>query len=126
MIILQIYEDNVIGKLSNSRFLKLSADYEKEQQGIENLVAMLEKEIEAEAGQLEDVDRCLKLAEKYSDITELTAPILNELVEKIMVHNPERIKGYKHVTVEIYFTHVGKIRIPLRSEQNTVDTARPA
>ena len=115
-IIRHIYEDNVMGKLTDSRFFKLSADYEQEQQEIGRMTAMLEKEIEAEAGQLVDVDRFLKLAQKYTDITELTAPILNELVEKITVHNPEKIEGCKHVIVEIYFTYVGKIRIPLCSE----------
>ena len=48
-----------------------------------------------------------------SDLQELDAATVNELIEKIVIHSPEKIGGKKHVTIEVYFTYVGKIRIPL-------------
>ncbi len=81
-IIQHIYEDNVLGKLSDSRYLKLSRQYEKEQAEIEQLAAVLEREIETQAGQVSDVNEFLKLVDKYLDIPELDAAILNELVSK--------------------------------------------
>ena len=113
MLIQRIYEDNVLGKLPDARFLKLSSEYEREQQELTRLTDALAREIEAEAGQMVDMDRFFALAEKYANIAELTAPIVNELIEKIVVHNPVIIDGKKHVTLGIFFTYVGRIRIPL-------------
>ena len=103
-IIQHIYEDNVLGKLSDSRYLKLSRQYEKEQAEIEQLAAVLEREIEAQAGQVSDVNEFLKLVDKYLDIPELDAAILNELVSRIVVHSPVRESGKKRVRIDLYFT----------------------
>ena len=112
-IIQRLYEDSVLGKLSDLRFQKLSAQYEAEQAEIQQLAASLEREIENEARQIADVGRFLQLADRYSDLQELDAATVNELIEKIVIHSPEKIGGKKHVTIEVYFTYVGKIRIPL-------------
>ena len=113
-IIQHIYEDNVLGKLSDSRYLRLSRQYEKEQAEIERLAAVLEREIETQAGQVSDVNEFLKLVDKYLDIPELDAAILNELVSRIMVHSPVRENGRKQVRIDLYFTYVGQIHIPLQ------------
>ena len=73
-----------------------------------------------------DVGRFLQLAERYSDIQELDAATVNELIEKIVIHSPEKINGRKHVTIEIYFTYVGKIRIPLQKPELPASTEKPA
>ena len=125
-IIQRLYEDSVLGKLSDLRFQKLSAQYETEQAEIQQLAASLEREIENEAGQIADVGRFLQLADRYSDLQELDASTVNELIEKIVVHSPEKISGKKHVTIEVYFTYVGKIRIPLAKPELLTDTEKPA
>ena len=71
------------------------------------LAAVLEREIETQAGQVSDVNKFLKLVDKYLDIPELDAAILNELVSKIVVHSPVRENGRKHVQIDLYFTYVG-------------------
>ena len=76
------YEDSVLGKISDLRFQKLSAQYETEQEEIQRLAASLEREIENEAGQIADVGRFLQLADRYSDLQELDAATVNELIEK--------------------------------------------
>lgn len=86
----------------------------------------LEREIENEAGQIADVGRFLQLADRYSDLQELDAATVNELIEKIVIHSPEKIGGKKHVTIEVYFTYVGKIRIPLGKPELLTDTEKPA
>lgn len=86
----------------------------------------LEKEIAEESEQVSDVGRFLQLAEQYSEIQELDASTVNELIEKIVIHNPEKIGGRKHVTIEIYFTNVGKIRIPLHKPELSFNTTQPA
>lgn len=87
---------------------------------------MLEREIENETGQLADVGCFLQLADKYSDLQELDAATVNELIEKIVVHRPEKIGGKKHVTIEVYFTYVGKIRISLSKPEPFAATEKPA
>ena len=125
-IIQHIYEDNVLGKLSDSRYLKLSRQYEKEQTEIEQLAAVLEREIETQAGQVSDVNEFLKLVDKYLDIPELDAAILNELVSKIVVHSPVRENGRKQVRIDLYFTYVGQIRIPLKIGRESLNESEPA
>lgn len=125
-IIQRLYEDSVLGKLSDTRFQKLSAQYETEQAEIQQLAIVLEREIENETGQIADVGRFLQLADKYSDLQELDAATVNELIEKIVVHSPEKIGGKKHVTIEVYFTYVGKIRIPLSKPEPLATTEKPA
>ncbi len=125
-IIQHIYEDNVLGKLSDSRYLKLSRQYEKEQAEIEQLASVLEREIEAQAGQVSDVNEFLKLVDKYLDIPELDAAILNELVSKIVVHSPVRENGRKQVRIDLYFTYVGQIRIPLKIGRESLNESEPA
>ena len=125
-IIQRLYEDSVLGKLSDTRFQKLSAQYETEQAEIQQLAIVLAREIENETGQIADVGRFLQLADKYSDLQELDAATVNELIEKIVIHSPEKIGGKKHVTIEVYFTYVGKIRIPLSKPEPLAATEKPA
>ena len=125
-IIQHIYEDNVLGKLSDSRYLKLSRQYENEQAEIEQLAAVLEREIETQAGQVSDVNKFLNLVDKYLDIPELDAAILNELVSRIVVHSPVRENGRKQVRIDLYFTYVGQIRIPLKIGRESLNESEPA
>ena len=115
----KLCEDNALGKLPNVRYLKLSAQYEQEQREA-HLAAKLERGIETETAQMVDMDKFFVLADRYANLTEFTAPIVNELISKIVVHSPEKRYSRKHVTIEVFFTYVGKIRIPINIE-NTED-----
>ena len=125
-IIQRLYEDSVFGKLSDERFQKLSAQYEAEQKEIKTLASVLEQEIEDDAKQAVDVERFLNLAERYSELQELDAATVNELIDRIVIHNPERIDGREHVTIEVFFTYVGRIRIPLQKPELPTSKAQPA
>ena len=91
ILLKKVYEDNALGRLPDKRYEMLSAGYEKEQ-------AELEQSIKACREQLtqydEDTDRTeefLALVHKYTDITELTPVIINEFVDKILVHKAEKL-----------------------------------
>lgn len=62
----------------------------------------------------------------FSDLHELDAAMVNELIDKIVTHNPIRNNGKKHVTIEVYFTYVSKIRIPLQNPAPFLSTEKPA
>lgn len=86
----------------------------------------MEREITEEAEQVSYVGRFLQLAERYSNIQELDAATVNELIEKIVIHNQKKIDRRKHVTIEIYFTYIGKIGIPLQKPELPASTEKPA
>ena len=112
ILLKKVYEDNALGRLPDKRYEMLSAGYEKEQ-------AELEQSIKACREQLtqydEDTDRTeefLALAHKYTDITELTPVIINEFVDKILVHKAEKIDGERVMEIEIYLNFIGKVELP--------------
>ena len=67
-----------------------------------------------------------QLAARYSNFQELEAAMVNELIKKMVIHSPEKIGGKKHVTIEVCFIYVGKIRIPLAKPKLLTDTKTPA
>ena len=98
-----------MGKLEEKRFELLCAEYEKEQAELEQLLASEQAQLDQFH---EDTDRAshfLALAQKYTDFTELTAPMIHEFVEKILVHAPDRSTGERVQEIEIYpvsYTHL--------------------
>ena len=112
ILLKKVYEDNALGRLPDKRYEMLSAGYEKEQ-------AELEQSIKACREQLtqydEDTDRTeefLALVHKYTDITELTPVIINEFVDKILVHKAEKIDGERVMEIEIYLNFISKVELP--------------
>lgn len=100
----RLYEDNISDKLSDERFQKLSADYEKEERDLKGLTSSLRKEVELEESKSADVDRFLSVVERCTDIPELTPCILHEFVEKIIVHAASDPKGKNRTQeIDIYY-----------------------
>ena len=100
------------GKLSDERFQKLSADYEKEEQELKVLASSLRKEVELEESKSADVDRFLSVVERYTDIPELTPCILHEFVEKIIVHAASDPKGKNRTQeIDIYYKGIGVLEM---------------
>ena len=64
--------------------------------------------------------------DKYLDISELDAAILNELVNRILIHSPVKENGRKQVQIDLYFTYVGQIRIPLKIGRESLNESEPA
>ena len=113
MLLCRIYEDNVLGKLPDGRYQILSTQYEKEKHVLSKEAEELEQAIAQYNEQLKSADRFIKLIEKYESFDELTAPMLNELVEKILVHERARKGSCQSAQeIEIYFSFVGKYLPP--------------
>ena len=117
VLLCKIYEDNVLGKLPDSRYEVLDAQYAKEQAALTAEIATLEKAVSDYEKHEKDADRFIALIEKYQNFDKLTVAMLNELVEKILVHERDR-KGSIQTTqeVEIYFNFVGKFVPPAFGE----------
>ena len=120
-IIKRLYEDNLNGKLSDSRFSKMSADYEQEQRTLENSNAELKCMVDTCEEQSLNIKSFLKCVRKYTEPCELTPDMLHELVEKIIVYAPDKSSGHHTQQIDIYYNFVGKI--PLSKEVATRQTA---
>ena len=99
----RLYEDNVSGKISDERFAQMSANYDGEQRQLKQTVSELKAFIEATEQKTSDVSNFIQLVRKYTFINELTPEIMHELVEKIVVHAPDKSSGHREQRVEIYF-----------------------
>ena len=117
VLLCKIYEDNILGKLSDSRYEMLDAQYAKEQSELTTEISALEKAVKGYEKHEKDADRFIALIDKYENFDKLTVTMLNEFVEKILVHERDR-KGSRDTTqeVEIYFNFVGRFVPPAFGE----------
>ena len=108
-LICKIYEDNALGKLPDARYEALDAQYAKEQDALNAEIAELEKAVTGYEQSRKSAEKFITLIDKYENFDTLTNTMLNEFVEKILVHERAR-KGSQDTTqeVEIYFNFVGR------------------
>ena len=108
-LICKIYEDNVLGKLPDARYRALDAQYAKEQDALEIEIAELEKAVTGYEQSQKSAEKFIALIDKYENFDTLTNTMLNEFVEKILVHERAR-KGSQDTTqeIEIYFNFLGR------------------
>ncbi|GHV47823.1 recombinase [Clostridia bacterium] len=119
----KIYEDYALGKLSEERHAEMSAAYEKEQADAKREAAELETAVASYIDGNERADRFISLIEKYENFDELSVNALNELVEKVVVHERDR-KGSAQTTqqIDIYLTFIGNFELP-QPELDPAETA---
>ena len=99
----RLYEDNVLGRLSDERFTMMSAGYEEEQAKLKATVAELTAFVETAEQKSSDVTAFLKVVHKYEHIETLTPEIMHELIDKIIVHEPDKSSGKRVQDIEIHF-----------------------
>lgn len=116
LIISHLYEDNILGKLSDERYSKMAAGYEKEQKELVKIISKGEKELAEVEQKSVDLRLLLKTLREITDFKELTPTIVNSLIQRIEVHNNDKYDGHCHVKVDIYFTAIGMIDIPTEKE----------
>ena len=111
-IIKKLYKSFAVGRITEERFDSLIAEYEEEQNALRKSAAESEAQLAVFEEDSQNVDQFLSLAKKYTDFSELTTPMLNEFVDKIIVHAPEKSDGARTQTVEIHFNFIGEIKLP--------------
>ena len=108
----RIYEDNVSGKISDDRFAKLSVKYEAEQKEVTAKMKELQKELDSEKSKALTSDMFMASVRKYTRARKLTPRMLNELIEKIEVHQSEKVNGKTVQKLTIHYNCIGNIEIP--------------
>lgn len=106
-----LFEANFTGKISDKRFKTMTDKYEAEQVELETSISNNEKELAQLQVDADNVDRFLDLAKRYTDFSELTTPMLNEFVDKIIVHEAEKIDGERTQEVEVYLNFIGRFQM---------------
>ena len=103
----RIYEDMVSGKITESRFDKLSEDYEAEQAEIVKKIEALEAGISQQKEDADSIDVFIRRAKKYPVLTELTPTVLNDLVNRVYVCAPDKSSGHRVQEVRISLNLIG-------------------
>ena len=118
-LFIKIYEDNAKGKLNDDRFAMMSKTYEDEQAQLKVEIVNLQKEIEVQERQIEDLEQFIQRARRYTDLTELTPYALRELVKAVYVEAPDKSSGKRKQRVHIEYDLVGYIPVDelIKAEQ---------
>jgi len=108
----RIYEDNIAGKISDERFSKMSRRYEEEQRELAAKMKDLKTELDKASGKSMTTDMFIATVRKYTRAKKLTERMLNELIERVKVHQAEKVEGVHKQKLTIYYNCVGSIEIP--------------
>ena len=112
----KLYEDNVLGRVTDDFFQMMMKNYEREQKELTMAVANGEQVLQSSEQKSADTRLLIRTFREMTDIKELTPIIVNKLIERIEVHNNDKSSGHCYVKVDVYFTGVGMISIPSEEE----------
>ena len=116
-LIERLFEEKVLGNLGDERFKKLTYKYEDEQSELKQSIKNIKKIVLEDKKHELDVDGFLEIVKKYSEVEKLSVQILNEFVDKIIVHHRKESGGMTTQKVEIFYKMIGNIRIPHMSRK---------
>ncbi len=109
-LFVKMYEDRAKEAITDRNFAMLSAKYQEEQTQLENKKCELQAKLDKSAQDTDGAEKWLSLVRKYTELTELNAPLLNELIDKIVVHEAVKDEnGSRTQEIEIFYRFVGKI-----------------
>lgn len=109
----RIYEDMILNKIPNSRYEILNYQYETEQITLSKEIKDLEQQVSRYEKETDRAKKFISLISRYENFDELTTTMINEFVEKIVVHERDR-KGSQtsKQKIEIYFNFIGNYELP--------------
>ena len=116
----RIYEDNILGKLSDERYSRMASEYESEQKRLISEVEENERTLIELQKQTVDMKMLYQGLMEFTEMKQLTPTVVNKLIERIEIHNNEKKHSRGHVKVDIYFTAVGLFDVP--TEQQLLET----
>lgn len=108
-IIQKLYEDNLLGKISDERFVKLSQSYEEEQKQLQTSISDLTEKLTEQQEDSLNISKFMARISKYTELPELTVEIVNELIDKIVIHKPTGTKRNRIIQIDIYYNFIGKL-----------------
>lgn len=109
----RIYEDMILEKIPSNRYEILNSQYETEQIALSKEIKDLEFAISRYEKETDKAKKFISLISRYENFDELTTTMINEFVEKIIIHERNR-KGSQtsKQKIEIYFNFIGNYEPP--------------
>ncbi len=105
-------EDNVDGKISDERFMKMTKSYETEQKELQQKI----KELQAAVAEVKEkhlnTESFIERVKSYAEIQDMTSEIVRRFIEKIYIHQKEIIDGEKTQKIEIVWNFIGRFASP--------------
>ncbi len=111
-LIEKLYEDNIEGKISDERFMKMTTSYEAEQKQLEERVVKLQKNILQIQERSANIDAFLNKVHQYTDIQELDAEIIRTFISRINVYAAEKVEGKRRQRIQIIYNCIGEFQPP--------------
>lgn len=111
-LIKKLYEGNATGKIPDKHFERLLAEYDREQTALETEIEDLQAQIDSFNEDSAKADKFIAVVRRYTDFTELTTPMLNAFIEKVVVHEATGGRTDRKQKIDIYFNFVGQVELP--------------
>lgn len=112
-LVKKLYEANATGKLPDKHFTRLFAEYDEEQAALEASMAEWQEQIENWNADKLKTEKFIELVKRYTDFSELTTPMLNEFIEKVVVHEATGGRGNsRRQRLDIYLNFIGAFEVP--------------
>lgn len=112
MLVKKLYESYATGKIPDNHFSRLLSEYDEEQREMESVIGRLQEQIDNWNAETVKTERFIELVNRYTDFSELTTPMLNEFVEKIIVHEGEGRGNSRRQRIDIYLSFIGAFEVP--------------
>lgn len=111
-LVKKLYESFATGKIPEKHFDRLLSGYDNEQTALEAEMQELQTGLDRYGADSVRADRFLELVKRYTDFSELTTPMLNEFIEKVVVHEADKSTGDRVQKVDIYLNFIGAFTVP--------------
>lgn len=109
LVISKLYEDYAIEKVDDHRFRNLLKGYEDEQANLMVNNEEKSKKIIEASSKTRNVNQFMMIINKYTDIKELDAKLLNELIDKIVIYEPMYEESIRKQKIDIHYKFIGKL-----------------
>jgi DNA invertase Pin-like site-specific DNA recombinase len=111
-LVKKLYESFAADSIPEKHFKRLLSDYDSEQEKLEQDIITMQAELDGFTAENIKVDSFIKLVRKYTDFTELTTPMLNEFVEKLIIHEGNGKGAERIQKIDLHFNFIGSYATP--------------
>lgn len=108
-IIQKLYEKQLLDEISDERFRKLTDSYESEQVELNQQIVRLQEVLISQTESKENVDKFMQTIRRYTNLETLTTQLVNELIDKIIVHQPTGRGKNRQVMIELHYRFIGEL-----------------
>ena len=129
-LLMKLYEDYALERIPYERYSEYVGKYETELTALKKELAVDQQSLDLYTEDTEHIDRFLALASRYTDLSTLTDEMTLAFVDRVLVHEPQKIDGQRTQAVEVFLKHIGKVELeaapelPLSEAEQAAEAAR--